>query len=167
MSASWIIPTSFAPSPIPRVVLPVPSLTSLVICAAKRDSSLRKYTRQGQASSLLETRNNNIHQIASITSMFPCLCTQNRVELEDLCRKMTVNILTKAFCLGETRQHITDEHVVANLSNFPFSPSSNACMRALPSIIKANTMSLPFLSKSTCCCPIISCCAILSLDTCE
>jgi hypothetical protein len=33
ISASWIIPTSLAPSPIPRVVLPVPSLTSFVICS--------------------------------------------------------------------------------------------------------------------------------------
>ncbi len=32
ISASCIMPTSLAPSPIPRVVLPVPSLTSFVIC---------------------------------------------------------------------------------------------------------------------------------------
>lgn len=30
ISASWIMPTSFAPSPIPKVVFPVPSLTNLV-----------------------------------------------------------------------------------------------------------------------------------------
>lgn len=35
ISASCIMPTSLAPSPIPRVVLPVPSLTSFVICKNK------------------------------------------------------------------------------------------------------------------------------------
>jgi hypothetical protein len=30
ISASWIIPTSFAPSPTAKVVFPVPSFTNLV-----------------------------------------------------------------------------------------------------------------------------------------
>uniref|UniRef100_A0A0A9DRS3 Uncharacterized protein n=1 Tax=Arundo donax TaxID=35708 RepID=A0A0A9DRS3_ARUDO len=72
------MPTSFAPSPIANVTLPVPFLTSLV---------------------------------------------------------------TRAFCLGEERQQMTEPQPIARSRNMPLASSSSAYISDFPSIIKANVSS--------------------------
>uniref|UniRef100_A0A0A9GFV0 Uncharacterized protein n=1 Tax=Arundo donax TaxID=35708 RepID=A0A0A9GFV0_ARUDO len=81
MSASCSIPTSFAPSPIARVVFLVLILTNLV---------------------------------------------------------------TRAFCFGEIRQHKTDAQSTARSRNEFLRLPVRASVRALPSMIRANGVEVPF-----------------------
>ena len=102
ISASWIMPTSFAPSPIAKVVFPVPSFASLVIWQKNNQDNCNVW----------ET---------------------NKIVL-----KVYGIFHTSAFCLGETRQQITDAQTTASARNWYLASSFKAYVSVFPSMIKAN-----------------------------
>lgn len=104
MSASCSMPTSLAPSPIPKVTLPVFVFTNLVTWM-----------------------------------MFVfCLWSTGFGSMRINKARIKKKLLTRAFCLGEERQHMTDAHPIANCKKRFLRSSSRAYVSDFPSMIRAN-----------------------------